>query len=160
MSFSKILVALDTSELSQTVFARAVELAQACDAKLHLCHCLNMEPHPELALPVMSVGLSDLGTYSRLIEPEVWQEQLQQRQNQAVALLKTYNQTAIELGIATEYGCQLGEAGSAICSLAKDWQADLIMMGRRGRTGLSEALLGSISNYVLHHAPCSVLVIQ
>ncbi len=38
--------------------------------------------------------------------------------------------------------------------------ADLIVLGRRGRTGLAEALLGSVSNYVLHHAPCSVLVVQ
>jgi nucleotide-binding universal stress UspA family protein len=160
MSFSRILVAIDTSELSQTVFARAVELAQACSAKLHLCHCLNMEAHPELALPAMSVGMSDLGTYPRLMDSVVWQEQMQHRQEQAVVLLKTYSQTATELGIATEYDCQPGEAGSALCTLAKEWQADLIMMGRRGRTGLSEALLGSISNYVLHHAPCAVLVIQ
>lgn len=33
-------------------------------------------------------------------------------------------------------------------------------MGRRGHKGLSEILLGSVSNYVVHHAPCSVLVLQ
>ncbi|MEO0350033.1 MAG: universal stress protein, partial [Cyanobacteria bacterium P01_A01_bin.15] len=40
------------------------------------------------------------------------------------------------------------------------WNADLIMMGRRGRSGFSELLLGSVSNYVMHHAPCSVLTVQ
>ena len=44
--------------------------------------------------------------------------------------------------------------------LAKDWNADLIIMGRRGLTGLSEMFLGSVSNYVVHHASCSVLLIQ
>jgi phage terminase large subunit GpA-like protein len=34
------------------------------------------------------------------------------------------------------------------------------MVGHRGRTGLSEFLLGSVSNYVMHHAPCSVLVVN
>lgn len=47
-----------------------------------------------------------------------------------------------------------------ICELARNWNADLIILGRRGRTGLSELLLGSVSNYVLHHAPCSVLTVQ
>jgi nucleotide-binding universal stress UspA family protein len=160
MSFSRILVAVDTSELSQTVFARALELAQACSAKLHLCHCLNMEAHPELIVPAMSVGMTDMGSYPRLVDASVWQEHMQQQQKQVLDLLKNYSQTAVELGIPTEYKCHQGEVGSSICSLAKEWQADLVMMGRRGRTGLSEALLGSVSNYVLHHAPCAVLVIQ
>ncbi|RMG10302.1 MAG: universal stress protein, partial [Cyanobacteria bacterium J055] len=36
----------------------------------------------------------------------------------------------------------------------------LIIVGRRGRQGIEEAVLGSVSNYVVHHAPCSVLAIQ
>ncbi|MDB9482953.1 universal stress protein, partial [Dolichospermum circinale CS-537/05] len=36
----------------------------------------------------------------------------------------------------------------------------LIMMGRRGRSGLAEFFLGSQSNYVLHHAPCSVQIVH
>jgi len=36
----------------------------------------------------------------------------------------------------------------------------VIMIGRHGRTGLAEFFLGSVSNYVMHHAPCSVLTIQ
>ena len=34
------------------------------------------------------------------------------------------------------------------------------MVGSHGRTGIRELLLGSVSNYVLHHALCSVLVVQ
>ena len=43
---------------------------------------------------------------------------------------------------------------------SQNWEADLIVIGRRGHQGLSEILLGSVSNYVVHHAPCSVLVVQ
>ena len=44
--------------------------------------------------------------------------------------------------------------------MANSWQADMIIVGNRGRSGLSEFFLGSVSNYVMHHAPCSVLVVH
>ncbi|MGF1673753.1 MAG: universal stress protein, partial [Rivularia sp. (in: cyanobacteria)] len=50
--------------------------------------------------------------------------------------------------------------GYMICNVARSREVDLIVVGRHGRTGLSEFFLGSVSNYVLHHAPCSVLTIQ
>jgi nucleotide-binding universal stress UspA family protein len=53
-----------------------------------------------------------------------------------------------------------GDPGHSICESAQNWGADLIVLGRRGRTGFAEAFLGSVSNYVVHHASCSVFVIQ
>ena len=38
--------------------------------------------------------------------------------------------------------------------------ADLIAIGSHGRRGLNELVLGSVSNYVLHHVSCSVLLIH
>ena len=35
-----------------------------------------------------------------------------------------------------------------------------MVIGRRGHKNISEMFLGSVSNYVMHHAPCSVLVVQ
>ena len=46
-----------------------------------------------------------------------------------------------------------------ICDIASAWNADLIVMGRHGRLGLEELLMGSVSNYVTHHAHCAVLVL-
>jgi nucleotide-binding universal stress UspA family protein len=54
----------------------------------------------------------------------------------------------------------MGDAGRTICETAKNYSADLIVIGRNQRSVLSEIFLGSTSNYVLHHAPCSVMVIQ
>jgi nucleotide-binding universal stress UspA family protein len=39
-------------------------------------------------------------------------------------------------------------------------EADLIIVGRKDRSGLEELLLGSVSSDVVHHAPCAVLVTQ
>ncbi|NJM95414.1 MAG: universal stress protein, partial [Acaryochloridaceae cyanobacterium CSU_5_19] len=67
---------------------------------------------------------------------------------------------AVRVGVLTKIMQRSGSPRLAICDLAKTWHADLILMGSRGRSGLAEAFLGSVSNYVMHHAPCSVMVVR
>jgi nucleotide-binding universal stress UspA family protein len=47
---------------------------------------------------------------------------------------------------------------TCIVDYAKEWHADLIVMGTHGRTGLSHMLTGSVAERVVRLAPCSVLV--
>ncbi len=47
-----------------------------------------------------------------------------------------------------------------ICSLARTWNADLVVVGRRGLSRVNELLRNSVSNYILHHAACPVLVVH
>jgi nucleotide-binding universal stress UspA family protein len=51
-----------------------------------------------------------------------------------------------------------GEPAAAICGLADELGARAIVIGTRGRGGLKRALLGSVSDYVIRNAPCTVLV--
>lgn len=51
-----------------------------------------------------------------------------------------------------------GDAGVAICQLAVDLSARAIVMGSRGRGGLRRAVLGSVSDHIVRHAPCPVVV--
>jgi nucleotide-binding universal stress UspA family protein len=51
-----------------------------------------------------------------------------------------------------------GEPGPALCRLAADVDAAALILGSRGRGGLKRALLGSVSDYVVRNAPCSVIV--
>lgn len=53
-----------------------------------------------------------------------------------------------------------GGAARAIVEQAENWGADLIVVGSHGYGFWSRALLGSVSNSVVHHAPCSVLVVR
>ena len=50
--------------------------------------------------------------------------------------------------------------GEAIVQVAKEWDAMLIVMGSRGLGTLARTFLGSVSSFVVHHAPCGVLVHQ
>lgn len=158
MAFHKILVAIDSSNSCQSVFAQALELAGKNRSALMLVHCLTSQT-VAYSDPAMS---SEMGVYSEL-DANAYQTQqllIKNQIEQAQALLQSYCETAKSQGLTAEFDCKIGEAGYWLCETAQSWGADLIVMGRRGRTGLTEALLGSASNYVLHHAPCSVLVIQ
>lgn len=61
-------------------------------------------------------------------------------------------------GLTTEIDVRQGDPAHEIVRAATVWQADLIVMGTQGRTGLGRLLLGSVARKVLQHAPCSVLI--
>ena len=63
-------------------------------------------------------------------------------------------------GLTTEAVVRRGDARSVIVDEAKEWDADLIVMGSHGHKGLKRWLLGSVSQSVVSHAPCSVEVIR
>ncbi len=159
MTFDRILVGLDRSELSQTVFAQSLALAQAFQAQLHLCCVLVLEPLGDVGGSPMAL-MPGLDSYSSFTDQTLWHEQTQAQINQTETWLNTYCQTAINQGVSTEFSHHIGDPGHMLCELAQSWQADVIVVGRRGRSGLAEVLLGSISNHVVHHASCSVLVVQ
>ena len=156
--YQKILVAVDQSETSQYVFEQGVFLAKASDAELMLLHVLSPLEDPYLS-PVFtqpdtiypSVQTAPIESYMR-----EWEELKKQR----LDWLRSLSDTATNAGVKAGFTQNLGDAGRIICEVARNWPADLIIVGRRGRTGISEFLLGSVSNYALHHAPCSMLIVQ
>ncbi len=60
--------------------------------------------------------------------------------------------------LAVETAIRTGDPRLEIVQAAEDWKADLIVLGSHGRTGVSRWLLGSVAEYVVRHAPCSVEV--
>ncbi len=158
MSFKKILVGIDNSQLCNSVFTQALELAHMNQGSLMLLHCLSSETVGEPPVP-MSFEMS---VYPEMMNAayEANQVLMQQKTTEARTWLQSYCDTATSQGVPTNFDYQVGNPGHSLCTVARSWDADLIVLGRRGLTGLAEAMLGSVSNYVLHHAPCSVLVIQ
>ncbi|MEO0375873.1 MAG: universal stress protein [Cyanobacteria bacterium P01_A01_bin.17] len=156
--YQKILVAIDSSTLTEQVFEQALALANSLQAKLMLLHVLSMEEegYPEFpAIPSLHYypGLSDLPL-------ETYRHQWESYEKRELNRLQTFAEQARKAGVKTEVTQTSGAAGHLICEIGQSWGADLICMGSRGRAGLSELLLGSVSNFVMHHAPCSVLVMK
>jgi nucleotide-binding universal stress UspA family protein len=156
--FHKILVALDKSDMSVSVLEKAVSLAKQGDACLMLLHVLSSDEDGSPAFP----GFYGLEYYPGIHSDalEAYQRQWEAYKQAGIDFLRLQAEEAIAQGIPTEFTQNAGNPGVTICTLAKNWDADLIVLGRRGRSGLTELLMGSVSNYVLHHAPCSVLTVH
>ena len=153
MGFHRVLVALDRSLYSEAVFDKALAIAKQDGAALMLFHCLPFE-NPGIT-PYGNIYGEELVSFSQVILDNIEREADEVKQ-----WLADYCQRATEQGVKTEWDWKIGQAGSWIREIAQDWNADLIVVGRRGRRGLAEMFLGSVSNYIIHHASCSVLVVQ
>ena len=66
---------------------------------------------------------------------------------------------AAELGLQdVEYSLPTGPPAQEICALAASLPASVIVLGTRGHGGLRRAVLGSVSDHVVRHAPCPVVI--
>lgn len=155
--FKKILTAINIHD--RHVFEQALELAKANGATLMLLHVLSLDAEAD---PSTSAYPASLGYFPELNSQIMskYQERWKTREEEGIDLLRSLTQESTAAGIATEFSQNLGSPGKTICTIAKTWEADLIVVGRRGLSGLEELFAGSSSSYVLHHAPCSVLVVQ
>jgi nucleotide-binding universal stress UspA family protein len=157
--FDKILVAIDMSAMRDRVFDCALYLSQKHHATLMLLHVLSAEEEnsplpvpPNLGQIYPAVG-NDLTL-------ETWRQQWEAFEREGLEVLQSLAGEVANAGVSVEYQQVSGSPARTICKVAREWQANLIVIGHRGRSGLSEMILGSVSNYVLHHAPCSVLIVQ
>ncbi|MBF2075812.1 MAG: universal stress protein [Synechococcales cyanobacterium C42_A2020_086] len=155
--FHKILVAIDQSEVSQRAFETAIAMAKALHSHLMLINVLSPF-EADYPSPVFSMDAIRPTLNTDVVQGHLRQWQLVEQQGLEFLKVKTDQATAA--GIPTEFTQALGDPGHAICTLARTWEANLIIIGRRGYKGLGELFIGSVSNYVTHHAPCSVLTVQ
>ena len=152
---NKILVAVDRFSDNQSVYDSAVCLAKSTGAKIMLLHVITESDSSYPILPTYAYyPIMDDRDY------EVYQEKLLEYKQLGIDFLANLTHNATDAGVSAEYTQLIGNPGRSICELASTWGADLILVGSRGLKGLKEMFLGSVSNYVTHHAPCSVLIVR
>jgi nucleotide-binding universal stress UspA family protein len=156
--FHRILVALDNSAQREKVFEQALTLAKSSDASLMLVHVLSAYEEGSPGIPIRSYH-----AYYPVLDDTTWkvyQQRWEAFESRGLEQLNKDIEIAQQAGIQAEFSQVAGDPPQMICNTAKSWGADLIVVGSHGRKGLGELLLGSVSNYVMHHATCSVLVVH
>ncbi len=142
-----ILVALDVSadlataknDMSDRVFQMLQQLDLAQTSKIVLSHVVASQAEVEVSVDRPSANLETF-PYS----------QIEQQ-------LETYQKS---LPCASQLEIVTGDPAEEIVRLAKIYDADLIILGSRGLTGIKRILLGSVSSQIVEDAPCSVLVVK
>jgi nucleotide-binding universal stress UspA family protein len=172
MAFKHILLALDRTQKAEQVFSAGISLAAKYNACLTLVHCVNDTNILAAASSAVGVGsgmpaigptTTTLGTplEANPSQDMAFQKNLNHEVSASKDWLRKYVQKAYDAGCEEALPVvRMGDPGDNICELADELEADLIIVGRKDRSGLEELLLGSVSSEVVHHAPCAVLVTQ
>jgi nucleotide-binding universal stress UspA family protein len=172
MAFKNILLALDRTQKADLVLQQGISLATKYNGCLTLVHCINDVSVLAAAHTVTPVGVgipwtgSTVASTGMPLEADpsqelAFRENLDRQMEAAKDWLRWYVQKAYDAGCEEALPVvRMGEPGKCICELANELASDLIVVGRKDRSGLEELLLGSVSNHVVHHAPCAVLVAQ
>ena len=141
----KIVIPVDSSSSSQHALTVAREYADKFPAEIYLINVQNT--------PMEMAALHQPGMFPM--------ETTQQLESLAMPILTEAAKAFADYQAMPVHKVVLyGHASDQICSYAEEVEADLIIIGSRGLSSLKRFLLGSTTNQVVPHAPCSVLVIK
>ena len=133
-----ILLATDLSASSREATDRAIDLASRLEARLVIVNVLEKR------------RLAGGGAHERVDQARA------ERETHLVNVVRD----ARTAGVTAEFLVWQGDPGGSIAAAAEAEGADLVVVGTRGRSGAGRMLLGSVSDHVVRHAGCPVLVVR
>jgi nucleotide-binding universal stress UspA family protein len=148
-TITKILAPTDFSEDSARALEYAEEIARKFGAEIVMIH-VDQPLAPVIIAPEFGTAF-DMGAVSRLAEE---QRLLAQRE------LDTIASRLREAGLKSRGLLKVGAPFLEILTAAHSENADLIVMGTHGRTGLAHVLMGSVAERVVNRANCPVLTVR
>lgn len=138
IGWERILIATDGSQFSKAASEKAIGLAKSYGGRLVVVSVVDVPP--EL-----------YGESADAVEGLI---------KKAKGYTEDTKRQAETEGVQSEVFVREGEAFKIITDLARDEKMDLIVIGSHGRTGLKRLLMGSVTEKVIGHAACPVLVVK
>jgi nucleotide-binding universal stress UspA family protein len=148
-----ILVATDGSPDAQEAIEFLKRLGFPPSTVLTLLHIVRKKVHQTAQL-VTTDGIQP-AIFRKLAE-----DLFEARGREGVKLLEATRKALNRPGLKIVENLAFGLEAEEILKATKRIRADLVVMGSRGLTGLRRFLLGSVSNKVTRHAPCSVVILR
>lgn len=148
LTWNKIIYPTDFSSAAEAAFDTAQRLARDSESLLLIVHVVEpvVAATPGTVAPPVTLGGTDLSD----------------TQQQAIDEAREELQKVVPSDPAIRFEHRLidGLASDGILNLVDEEQADLIIMGTHGRTGLKRLLMGSIAEKIVRHASCPVLTLR
>ncbi len=148
----RILLALDGSKEANAATRAAVETSNATGSELHIVYVVDTGPRmPTMPwTPYPGLGTSDM-----------WEETWRETKRKSRAWVDQQAERIEAEGAKPEdVHLAFGKPDEAIVKLGEELEAGLIVTGSRGLDGVRRALMGSVSESVVRHAHCPVLVVR
>lgn len=140
--YNRIMVAVDGSQEAELAFKKALNVAKRNQAELLLLHVIDAR------------AFQTMTSFDTMLA--------EQATDMAKNSLKEYEETAQKAGV--DRIKTLIEYGSPKTVIAKytpdEYNIDLILLGATGLNAVERLFIGSVSEYVIRHAPCDVLVVR
>jgi len=153
---NRILVPIDGSEYSRKALEFATDIAQRFNASVVLVHVVSTAallpaPVPQVGVPVTPEG----------VPPPVFSTKMAEDLAKFGSELLARQGSEVEKrGVTVKNVLERGEPVEKILQTAKNEKCDFVVMGARGLGKVRALLLGSVSDGVVHRAPCPVLVVK
>jgi nucleotide-binding universal stress UspA family protein len=141
-----VLIATDGSPSSIEAARKAGEILRAAD------HVTLVSVLTEI--PGDDAGGFEGSVYSAGEQDQLWKQEMAEAGEEIERTAAALTTTSIDKRI------EVGDVSGNVCRVAAELNVDVIVVGSHGRGGLSRILLGSVSEQVVRHAPCPVLVVR
>ena len=141
---AKILLATDGSEEAELAARTAIDLAESTSSQMHVVY---VEPLPNFLDRPGTIG------YDHLLYQKYEEEARE-------VLRKLVWRVQVAGGAVAGTHLRMGAVADEIVGLAEELGAGLIVMGSRGYGGVRRALMGSVSDSVVRHAHCPVMIVR
>jgi len=142
----KIFAAIDFSPASDEALRDAHERAQSSDGRLAVCHIVPNELRSNVLFPHIS----------RIAALKFPLEMSKIADAAAARVAEVTGRVAGDFELIVDDGAPQ----ALILNNAEDWKADLVVVGSHGQTSAADALLGSVTDSVIRHAHCPVLIVR
>ena len=140
MSYNKILIPLDGSVFSDRALEMGIELAKLAGSEITILFVKDVSVYTPGSV---SIGIDGIRTTL---------------ENGSDSVLGTAAKKLKDAGVRYSEISADGIPGQVICDLSTNY--DLIVMGPSGKTGLRKLVLGSVAQYVVTNAKCSVMAVK
>jgi nucleotide-binding universal stress UspA family protein len=141
--FERIVVGTDGSETATKALKDAAKLAAQTDAELHIVSGY----HAKTGLRVTGAGSNVEGWMVSSVD-------------EVAGILSDAADIARREKVTIKTHNEEGDPAKALVTIAKQVEADLVVVGNRGMKGVKRFVLGSVPNDVAHKAPCAVLILK
>jgi len=144
--YKAIVVGTDGSDRAAGAVQEALAMAKMTGATLHVVHVVR-------PIPTTMMGAEH-------VDPAAIAVAISDMRDEGGRICTRVGEEAKRQGVSAEIHNVEGDPADVLITVAEAVDADLVVVGNRGMSGIKRFVLGSVPNKVAHHCPCSLLIVN